>query len=184
MKNRESYHIGLHWENPMLLNYCPQGHTIKGLRFLPEDLAVRKNPKHTAKRVAIFTLDGDLKGEFNSIVEAANFIGGKAKGITEYLKGKCSIYKGHVYKLIGTQGYIEPMQWVSKKPPLKPKPKKKPATPAKPMIKFNLEGKELQRFESMGVAARSMKADIKNFKNALKKGRPGYYKGFIWKYAE
>ena len=55
--------------------------------------------------------------------------------------------------------------------------------PGKPLIKYTTEGVEVERFESIGSAARNMMVDKRLFKRQINKSRRGYYKGYIFKYA-
>jgi len=135
--------------------------------------------------IAVFNLKGDLLRKFTYKKEAALFIGDKDnKRINEFLRGKSSFVKGYRFKEIDEDGnFIEPVPFLSKKPPLKPKKVRKQPTPGKPIVKYTIDGIELERFESIGSAAKNMMTDKRVFRKQLNKSKRNYYKGYIFKYA-
>lgn len=135
--------------------------------------------------ISVFDLKGNLVKKFQYKKEAALFIGDNDnKRINEFLKGKSSFVKGYRFKEIDDDGnFIEPTPFISKKPPLKPKKIKKQGTPGKPLIKYTTDGVEIERFDSIGSAARNMMADKRMFRRQLNKSKRNYYKGYIFKYA-
>lgn len=178
---RESFHINQHWDNPFLLNYCPTGDSNKGIRWSDEDLKSRVRVKFFAKPIAVFK-DGNLVKKFDFIVDAASFLEVSSNDIRDFLKGCRSIIKGHTFKLIDKTGnYIEPIPFVSKKKPKKIKIKK-PVTPSKKVAKFDLSGHELEVYDSIFSAAKSVGWDRHNFKKRIKKSQRGYCAGFLWRY--
>jgi hypothetical protein len=56
-------------------------------------------------------------------------------------------------------------------------------TPKKPLIKFDLDGKEVYRYPSIIGAATALGVDVKNFRKLILKSPRNYYKGFIYKFA-
>lgn len=135
--------------------------------------------------IAVFDLHGNFVKKFQYKKEAALFIGDKdGDRINEFLRGKASFVKGYRFKEIDDEGnFIEPTPFISKKPPLKPKKIKQQATPGKLLIKYTTEGVEVERFESIGSAAKNMMADKRMFRRQINKSPRNYYKGYIFKYA-
>lgn len=137
--------------------------------------------------IALFDMDWNFKSNFVYKDQAAKHVNASASDINEFLNGKRSHVKGYKFKKIAEDGsYIEPTPFVSKKPPLKPKKIPQPTTPSKSVVKYDLDGSEMQRFNSFSEAARHCGADKGNLRkimNGKTKGRPGYYKGFFYRYA-
>lgn len=184
LRAKESFYINTYWDDPLLLNYCPNGDSNKGIRWNEEDLKNRKRATFFAKPVAIFNKDGILVKRFDFIIDAAKYLNIDRRDITKYLKGRRSTLKGFSIKLIGkNEEYIEPAPFLSKKKPPKSPRVKQPNTPSKEIIKYSLSGIELNRYTSINQAAKSMNTDKRNFKKLIKKSPKSYYKGFIWKYA-
>ena len=151
-----------------------------------ENVCLERGEKiHTPSPIAMFDLNGNLVKKFQYKKDAALFIGNKDNNkINEFLKGESSFVKGYRFKEIdGGGNFIEPPAFISKKNPLKPKKIKRPVVPGKPLIKYTTEGVEVERFESIGSAARNMMVDKRLFKRQINKSRRGYYKGYIFKYA-
>jgi hypothetical protein len=99
--------------------------------------------------------------------------------IGAFLNGNSRSVDGFTYKKVTAEGdFIEPPKFI----PV-PKKVKKPVTPGKELIKYDINGNELDRFNSIGDAARNMKTEKKSFRGMINKSPRGYYKGFIWKYA-
>lgn len=138
-------------------------------------------PKIRLMPVAKFDKDGNLIEKFNDIRDVGDRY--TTQQIAAFLNGKIGNVDGFFYKRIAFTGeYVEPVQFIStKKQYIK---SETPPTPGKPMVKIDIDGNEVERFPSIGAAAKSANADVKNFKKLLKKGRPGYYKGFFWKFAD
>lgn len=150
-----------------------------------EDLAKVRQVKEILKiysPTAVFNFNFELVDKFQYKADAAAFCKCLGSDINSFLKGKRSHIKGYKFKLIGEDGnFIEPIPFVSKKPPLKPRKEPQPITPSKEIVQFDMNGTEVNRFPSLGIAARYMGASKCVFRAALKKGRPGYYKGFVFK---
>jgi len=134
--------------------------------------------------IAVFDLEWNLIKRFQFKVEAAKFTDTDVSRINEFLRGYCSFIKGYKFKEIDYNGnFIEPTHFVSKKPPLKPKKIKQAVTPSKPLIQYDMQGNEKERFHSIGHLARVLKVDKKNLRTAINRNSKNQYKGFIYKYA-
>jgi len=150
-------------------------------RYLGEEYKSIEKPQRPTP-IAIFDKDWNYIKSFTNISIAEKEL--KTVGIYDFLNGKSSIVKGYKFKRIDGEGnYIEPIPFVSKKPPLKPKRIKLPVTPSKALIKFTKDGKEVRQYSSIGEAARDLKVNKRNFKRQIRKSPRGYYKGFIYRYA-
>lgn len=101
--------------------------------------------------------------------------------VSAFLNGNISSVDGFYYKRIDEKGSYVDLEVFKRKVR---QPSLIPVTPSKALLKFDLNGIEVARFDSIRDAAQSIGADRSNFKKLLKKGRKGYYKGFIWKFAE
>lgn len=137
--------------------------------------------------IGVFDMDGNVVTTYSYFSQAAEFVGCTSSDINAFLKGRKSYVKGYKFKAMDENlKYIEPLPFISTKPPLKPKRIPQPVTPSKVVIKTDLQGNELQRFASFGEACKHSGANKSNLRKAMKgkiKGRPGYYKGFFYRYA-
>lgn len=204
VKHREDFYIKEYWGNELLLNRAPNAFDCTGLKWTQEQIAKKPIVITSAKPVGKFDLGGNLIKTYSSRSEAAIDNSIDASRIRVCLRKYGHTVNGFVYKQMGdSKGFID-APVVTKKP--RPKGikyseaskqrmklaaqkrvaegKHLPPEHSKPMMKYDLNGNEVDRFPSIGAAAKSMSADVKNFKKLLKKGRPGYYKGFFWKSAD
>lgn len=137
--------------------------------------------------ICVFNFNGEIIRDFDYVQDAANYVKCKVSDINLFLKGQRSHVKTYKFKMIAEDGScIEPIPFISKKPPLKPKRIPQPTTPSKVIIKTDLDGNELQRFSSFGDACRHSGANKSNLRKVMTgkcKGRPGYYKGYFYRYA-
>jgi hypothetical protein len=156
-------------------------------RYIGQEHICKKRSKRLkiktkSKPIAVFTKDWEYVKDFDNIDSACDFVGTKS-GIREFLRGKVSYVKGYKFKLIGANGqYIEPIPFESKRK-IKEKKVRQPVTPSKAIIKYDIKGNEIKRFESVLYAAREVGADKKRFRKAMLKNRGNMFKGFIYKYA-
>lgn len=97
-----------------------------------------------------------------------------------FLNGNSSSVDGFFYKKVDSNGsFIEPTKF-------KPAPKKvrNGVVPdAKLVIKYDLNGNELNRYKSILYVAKELNMDKKSVRNAIRRSPRNYYKGYIWKYA-
>lgn len=134
------------------------------------------------KPIGVFDLNWNHIRDFEDISEAVVFANANWDGVRDFLNGEKSQSHGYKYKLIDLDGnYIEPKQWVSKKPPLKPKKEKLPVTPSKIVVKFDLNGNIIETYESIRGAARTIGVDHRNLRKQILKSPRNYYNGFIYK---
>jgi len=154
-------------------------------RYVGQENVVKVQPEAPKSPIAVFNPNWEYVTQFDYPKDLAVFLkASDCSGVYEFLKGRISQHRGYKFKRISENGdYVEPIPFVSKKPPLKPKKIKQPVTPSKGIIKYSLDGAELERFESLGSAAKSIKADKSNFRFQVKRSPTGFHKGFIWKYA-
>jgi hypothetical protein len=204
VKFREDVYIKQYWGRELLLNRAPNAFDGTGMRWTSEQLAKKPIFKTCIKPVGKFDKGGNLIKEYESRLAAAIDNNVDTQRIRKCLKKYGHTVNGFVYKQKDANGnYIE-APVVAKKPRprgikfseigkknMRAAQQKRIADGrymqpdhSKPMLKYDLDGNKITEFPSIGAAAKSMGADPRNFKRQLKKGRPGYYKGFIWKYAE
>lgn len=157
-------------------------------RYIGKEDFIRKPYAEKEKSpIIVFNSEWVEVRRFDRKNEAAKFIGEKsASGINDFLKGKCSHVKGYKFKEIATDGnLIEPISFVPFiRPPKKIKPKGY-VSPSKEVIQFDLSGCEVRRFSSLGETCRVLVAAKGQIRKAMQRvgGRPGYYKGFIYRFA-
>lgn len=195
---RETFHIQSHWGNLNLLNRSPMASTNQGLKWTDQQIEILRN--RTGQPVGKYDKDGNLMATYGTVREA---IDENKLGRTEILRvfkwhGRSS--RGFIYKRLDADG--RPIE-----PPIKPKKQRSPRNPlsvearqrmsiaqqkkvkdgnftlpihSKPIIKYDENRTEIERFRSMRHAAQSVGADEKNFKRAITSGRLGYYKGYFY----
>lgn len=133
------------------------------------------------KPIAIFDAEWNFIEKFDYPLDITAKYGIDRNLINEFLKGKSSIAKGFKFKLIDEKGdYIEPIPFISKK-----KPKviriKNPVTPAKKVMKYDLNGNFICEYQCIRDAANSIRKDKKQFRKQVTKSPTGYASGFNWK---
>ena len=131
LKDRETYHIGLYFDNPLLVNRSPSGFTNAGLKPLPAHLVKpkkvkeRKPPKpkrprkfkppipdHVyaySKGVIQFDLNGNYIQSHKSMTDAAKSIGVKLRRIRTNVNVKKHNegVNGFIFKVCGDNSPIE-----------------------------------------------------------------------------
>ncbi len=157
-------------------NYNQTPYRYAGQEYLSKQRPVRKI------RIAVFDMEWNLIGHFDNHSDLAPLIGHKkSKEVSNFIRGKCSHYKGYKFKKINPDGsYQEPTPFVSKKPPVKPKKERQAVTPSKKIGKYGLDGILIEIFDSLGQAAKSSGAEKRNLKKQIRKS--GKYKGFVYKF--
>lgn len=200
---REDFYLKKFWGDKKLLNRTDSAFGNVGIKWTKEQIIKKPIVKSSSKKVAKFDKGGCLINIYDSRLDAAIDIGVDPSRIRKCLKKYGHSVNGFIYKDVDDNGgFIEapiiprkkggrkvgsklPQQTIDK---MRKTQQKKVAmgdylqpTHSKKMIKYDMSGSILAEFPSIGAAAKSMEADVKNFKKSLKKGRPGYYKGFIWK---
>lgn len=136
--------------------------------------------------VAIFDMDWNFQKSFDYSDQAAKYVGCEVTDINDFLKGRRAYVKGCKFKRIGNDGkFVDGVEFISKKLPVKPKRIPQPLTPANKIIKYDLSGNKVDEFGSLGEFARAVGTNKSNLRRIIKgkEGREGYYKGFIYKYA-
>jgi len=115
-------------------------------------------------------------------------IGIKTKEIHRQLNGEryCHI----PYRYIGGEDkvrFMPPPKPKKEKPPKKERPPRKVYVPHpavyRKMIAYDLNGKEVQIFDSSGEAADFVKSNADTFRKAIKRSPNNFTKGYVWKYA-
>lgn len=117
-KEREGYYIQTHWEDPLLLNYCPNPESCYGIRFTEKDLLLRKKPsiKEKKRPIAIFDKSGQEVARFKYVSEAATFLKVKRDSVLGFLLGHTNYIQNHRLKEIKRRGVLK------EPPPFIPKP--------------------------------------------------------------
>lgn len=206
VKDREDFYIKKFWECGLLLNRAPSAFNGLGMKWTQEQIENRPPSVVNGVKIGKFDKSGTLIAVYESIGHAARENETSESNITRCLKKRGRYTKGFVFKKADDKGEFIEAPIIKNKVAGKKKGTKisdqgraniragllrrvsqgdyPQPEHSKPMIKYSMEGEELQRFPSIGAAAKSMGADVKNFKKQIKKGRPGYYKGFIWKDAD
>ncbi len=130
--------------------------------------------------IAKFDMSGNLVESFSDFEQIGNRVLRSRVGY--FLAGRSRDVDGFFYKKIDAQGnYIDPPKFVSTR---KPTDLKGPVTPSKTVYQFDLNGNQVNRYGSIGLAAKAFNYDKKNFRKMVAKSPRNYFKGFIWKYAD
>lgn len=158
-------------------------------RYVGQEGLVKERPivEVQPSPMAVFNLSGELVATFRYTKEAAVFAKTKISEINSFLNGECNQVKGFRFKYIDEDGnHIEPKAFLSKRKPPKPPKIAQPTTPSKEIIKMDTFGNKILLLPSLSEAAKHAGSDKANFRKAIqgkRKGRAGYYKGFIYRYA-
>lgn len=152
-----------------------------GMEHVVKERPVIEIPKTP---IAVFDMQWNFVKKFEYRSELYSFLKTDGSRVNEFLRGKCSHIRGFKVKEVDVDGnFIEPVEFVSKKPPLKPKKIRQSVTPTKPIVKFSTDGQQLEIFPSARIAAISMGVNKDVFRKQVTRSPRNYYKGFIWKYA-
>ena len=124
---------------------------------------------------------------FDSAKDLSKIINVPVKDIRRQLNGEryCTI----PYRYVGKENVVKfkPVRLKKEKPPKKERPPRKVYIPHpavyRKMIMFDVNGNELQTFNSSGEAAKFVNSNAETFRKAIKKSPNNFTKGFIWKYA-
>lgn len=119
-KERERFYIAKYWGDPMFLNYCQDPNDCRGVKF-DNDRKDRMrqhgfHARHSGKPIAVFSMDGVIVKEFQFLADAVRFTSASGSSINKVLSGKYEHAKGFKFKWIGVDGYIDPPEYVKKKP--------------------------------------------------------------------
>lgn len=138
-------------------------------------------PTEKKKPIAVFDMYWNELNRFDLMSSAAMFANVDRRRINDFLNGRCSMCNGYKFKLIGDNGeLLDHVEFVSKKPVKKVKIKGEVSLP-KRVLKYEINGDFSSEFESIGVAARSIGKDKKQFRRQVAKSKTGYCGGFNWK---
>lgn len=138
-------------------------------------------PIEKKKPIAVFDMDWNELKRFDLMSSAAIFANVDRQRINDFLNGKCGMCNGYKFKLIGDNGeLLDHIEFVSKKPVKKVKIKGEVSLP-KQVLKYELSGDFSTQFESIGLAAKSIGKDKKQFRKQIAKSKTGYCGGFNWK---
>lgn len=143
-----------------------------------------KQPAHTKKIIHLPT--GEI---FKSPEVLSNKIGISIKNIRRQLSGERYNNQLIDYRYVGMEDVFRSKPPKQEPAPRIPKPKKErppkkiiirgQVTPSKPIVKLDRDGKELDRYKSIGEATRVLSVDKSSFRYVL--NGTGYYKGFYYK---
>ena len=153
-------------------------------RYLGEEDKVKIKPEKQVEYfyISVYDMQGNLVNKFTERKDFTHFK--KVNNISSiacFLNGKRSNIKGFKFKLNNPNGsIIEPVPFVSKKPPLKIKKERNPLT-YKQIIKYDIKGNVVEVFKSMGIAARQAGTTSNSFRKSIKRSPNNFYKGFIYK---
>lgn len=133
------------------------------------------------KPIAIFDSEWNFIEKFDYPLDLTVKYRIDSSNINDFLKGKRSVVSGYKFKLIDESGnYMEPIPFISKK-----KPKiirvKNPVTPAKKVMKYDINGTFICEYQCIRDAANSVGKDKKQFRKQVTKSPTGYASGFNWK---
>ncbi len=197
---RETHYLQQYWGNPLLLNRAPQGGTNTGMKLGEQQkVALRARLSKLGCPVGKYTKDGIFVEKYDSIATTvkANKLSKKALYIVLRYSGRST--GGFVYRKLDAEGNPilpppRPQNLNKKRGPMSSETKKRMCTSqkkwrttedympvhAKPMVKCDAEGNILEKYRSFHFLASTLKADPRSLNQMLKKGRPGYYKGFFY----
>lgn len=152
-------------------------------RYIGKEDISKKKPELKENPFAVFDMNGNYVTEFKYSKDLLNFLNQKdIRTVNRFMKGRCQYIKGYKFKRIRCDGtYEEPIPFMSKKPPLKPKRIKNPLQPTKTVKQYDTQGNIIANFPSIREAAMFMGKDKKDFRHIVIKSPRNYYKGFIWK---
>lgn len=154
-------------------------------RYLGSENIIKERPivEKQKSPIGLFDMDWNFIRRYEYKSELAAFLNTDTSRINEFLRGQCEFIRKYKVKEIDDEGnFIEPTPFISKRPPLKPKKIKQAVTPPKPIIRYNLDGVEVQRYNSVSEAAKQFNIDKRSFRNAIRRSPNNFTKGFIWKY--
>lgn len=173
----ENEYISKYHNDENCLNLCPDAFTNFGSKRVGKVIVKEKK-----QPIAVFDIKWIFLKRFDYVSEAIKFINCRRDNITDVLKGRASNSNGFKFKLIDATGqFIEPIQFISKKPPTKPKREKQEVTQSKAIIQYNKHGKLIKIHSSVGEAAKEVGSNKSNFRKQLT--TTGNCKGYIFKYA-
>lgn len=180
LKKAETKLLKKSWNDPLLLNRCPDASTPKNIRPYNGQVVKPKRarrPKDSfKKKVAVFDLNWNYIETAESLNAAARSLGVQHRRISEMLKGKKTSVKGKRFKLVASDGsFIDPIPKIKKKPKVRGN--------IKPVAQCDLSGNLIAVHVSTGEAAKALNINRRNIQHVIKGDkRLKTYKGFIWRY--
>ncbi len=183
LRAKETQYIGLHWNNPLLLNICPDGATNAGLRashIIPEIIkpARLKGPISLPKKVAVFNSHGHLIKVCDSFTKCSKEFRIKHEDIHKILSGKRGQPARVDLKLVNDDGsFSDPPKFI---------PAKGGNINGRNIAQYDKQGNFIKDHSSIVAAAVHLNGN-KSGVSILRKllaGQKWYksYKGFIFKY--
>jgi hypothetical protein len=149
-------------------------------RYIGAEDKVKFRPKVP---IGIFDMEWNLIKVFDYPDDLARFLKTEnCSGVYDFIKGRSSMHKGFKFKFVGADGaFLEPIPFISKKPPLKPKKLRGLPTPKKAVNQYDLNNNLIKMYDSMGDAARSVNYKTTDFRKAVIRSPRNFLRGFIWK---
>lgn len=181
LRRKETEYLKEYWDNPLLLNRCPDGSTNKNPRpyngyVKPVKIKKPFPERMKPKKVAVFTNDGSLIKICNSTGEFEREFKMKREAIHKILSGKRG--QPRAFKIKGVDDFgncIEPKPFVN--------------VQHKRVIQMDKNGMVIAEYNSISEAARYLgdtgnRTHLSNLQKVLH-GQYGYktVRGYIWKYA-
>lgn len=202
---RETFYINKFWGNPLFLNRSPSAKTNKGMKLTDWQIQeIKDRSIGTGQRVAKFDKENNIVCTYISIAEAIEKNSMCRSDIMRVFKYRGRTYKGFTYRRVGEDGIpIDPLPFPTKprakRGPMPEETKRKIAEGnrrrsasglnelpphTKAMVKKDNDGNIVEQFASFSQLAAKIGTDPGNLRKMLRKGRPGYYKGYFYFPAE
>lgn len=191
LRKKETEFLNEYWDNPMLLNRCPDGSSNKNQRPYNGYIAPIKIKKETPewmlpKKLALFKKCGEFIKIFNSRGEAIRELKLKHHIINKILRGERGQPRKYIVKEVNKDGsFIEPQIFVPKNPSFCVRY----IPPSKPVCQYDMNGKFINKFNSVKDAAkfvgcsRTLIFRVAGNKKDTRGCKSISAKGYIWKYA-
>jgi hypothetical protein len=198
---RESYYLREHWGNPCLLNRAPVAGSNQGLKMEPWQMEKAKGLyMKLGQPLGKYQKDGTFVKRYESMADAIRADKLNRKQLSLVLRYSGYTAKGHVYRKLDAAGNpivppAPPNRLPKKRGPVSADTKRRmsdtqrklrasdgyaPAHP-KPMVRCDAAGNILERYRSFQYLAKQLGVNDRSLNTTLKKGRPGYYKGFFYR---
>ena len=191
LRRKETEYISLEWDNPLLLNRCPDAKTPKNMRpyfgyIKPSPKPLKGIPEYMRpKKTALFSNSGEFIKVYNSRSELERDLKIKHDIVEKILNGKRGQPRKYKLKSVSLDGsFIEPPLYINK-----PQTNRY-ITPSVPIYQYNTNGIFINKFNSVKDAAitvgcsRSLIFRVAGNKKDSRGCRSLTAKGYIWKYAD